>query len=117
MKTPAATSRLVQAEDAACHVLEAERAALADVELCKHQALQLVAESRVRAEQVHKHNEARIERLRQRAEMAARARQERINGEIAALASDMGTDASVLATLGGAITRITDELAGDSASR
>ncbi|MBI4291937.1 MAG: hypothetical protein HY661_10695 [Betaproteobacteria bacterium] len=116
MRSPAATTRPTRAEEAASRVLEAERAALAQVEQCKLQALQLVAEGRAHAELVRKRAEARIERLRERMTVAARLRQERIRSEMAALERDMGTDASVFAALDRAITRIIEELAGTSES-
>lgn len=112
MSTPAAAARLTQAEDAVFRVLEAERAALAQVEQCKRQALRLVAESRQRAERVHKHTEARIERLRERMTETARLRLERMCGEMAALALGEEANESALSILDRAIARITEEIAG-----
>ena len=120
IRAPAVTARLAQTEDAASLVLEAERAALAEVEHYKRKMLGLVAASCLRAELVHKRNEARIERLRERMTAAAQLRQVQISNEMEALAGalvgDMDTDASTLALLDGAIARVTEELAGISES-
>ena len=113
MNAPVSAARLAQTENAASNVLEAERAALAQVELCRQRALQLVAESKASAELVRMRTKDRIERLRQRMAAGARLNQERIHGETAALASDMGTAAPVLATLDRAIALIVDELVGN----
>ncbi|MFA7270531.1 MAG: hypothetical protein WC073_14425 [Sterolibacterium sp.] len=115
MSTPAVTGYFAQLEDAVACVLEAERAALAEIEHCKRQSLRLISDSRAHAELVHHRTEARIERLRQRMRETARLRQERIRGEMAALAGDMGTeDVSARATLERAIARIAEEIAGGS---
>jgi hypothetical protein len=116
MRSPAATTRPTQAEEAVLRVLEAERTALAQVEQCRLQALQMADECRARAERVRKRTEDRIEQLRERMTVAARLRQERIHSEMAALERDMSTDASVLAALEEAIARVTEELAGASES-
>lgn len=112
MSTPAATARLAHAEDAALRVLEAERAAFAQIEQCKRQSLRLVAESSARAEQVRRRAEARIERLRERMCAAARLRLERMSGEMDALALDTGTGESTVSLLDRAIARLTEEIAG-----
>ena len=112
MRTPAVTARLAQSEDAAALVLEAERAALAEVEQYRLQMLELVATSRLRAELVRKRAETRTERLRERMKSAAQLRQERIDCEMQAMACDPGTDAPELALLDSAIDRVAGELAG-----
>lgn len=112
MRTSAVAARLTQAEDAASLVLEAERAALAEVEQYRLQMLRLVATSCLRAELVRKRAETRIERLRERMQAAARLRQERIDSELQTLACDMATDSPDLALLDSAIHRVAEELAG-----
>ena len=112
MRTPAVAARLAQSEDAAAFVLEAERAALAEVEQYRLQMLRLVATSCLRAELVRKRAETRIERLRERMQAAAQLRQERISCELQALACETGTDSSDLALLDSAIHRVAEELAG-----
>jgi vacuolar-type H+-ATPase subunit H len=116
MNTPAVTARLAQFKDAASHVLEAERAALAEIEHCKRQALQLVADSRARAELVHTRAEARIESVRERMTAAAGIRQERICSETASLVGDKRTDVAILAPLDHAIVRVIEEIVGISES-
>lgn len=116
MRTPAVTARLAQTEDLASLVLEAERAALAEVEDYRRQMLRLVAVSWLRAELVRKRTEARIKRLREQMTAAAQVRQVRISSEMEALAGDMDTDISTLALLDSAIARVTEELAGISES-
>jgi vacuolar-type H+-ATPase subunit H len=105
-------ARLAQGDAAASRVLEAERAALAGVEQCKREALHLVSEARTRADWIHERTESRIERLLGHMEATARRRQERIRGEVAALAQDAGADSSVLANLDAAIALIVAELTG-----
>ncbi|MDD5176169.1 MAG: hypothetical protein PHQ05_07095 [Sterolibacterium sp.] len=102
--------------DAASLVLEAERVALAEVEHYKHQMQELVAESSLRAEQLHKRTEARIKRLHERMTAAAQLRQAQINSEMVALEGEMVTDGSTSAPLDSAIVRIAEELAGISES-
>lgn len=115
--TSAVSARLAQVEAAASDVLAAERAALAHIEHCKREALRLVADSGACTELIHKRTEARIERLRERMRAAAQLRQQRIRSEMAALASDIGTDASMLTVLDAALALIVDELAGNAATR
>lgn len=117
MSPPAVIARLAQSEDGASLVLEAERVALAGVELCRLQALRLLAASWLRAELVHKRTEARTERLRERMSAATRVRHKRISSEMAALAADTGADTAILALLDSAIARVTEELAGISEPR
>ena len=112
MRTPAVTARLAQSEDDASLVLEAERAALAEVEHYRLQMLRLVATGCLRAELVRKRAETRIQRLRERMQAAAQLRHERIDCEIQALACDPGTDSPDLALLDSAIHRVAEELAG-----
>jgi len=116
MCTPDFAARLVQNEDAASLLLEAERAALAGVGHCERQALLLVAASWLRAELLHKRVEDKIERLRARMAAAAQRSQLRMVEEMAALAGDVSADASMLALLDSAVDRITQELAGISES-
>lgn len=96
--------------DAVYAVLEAERAALAEVENYKLQTLQMVDASRLRAEQLHQHTETRIERLHERMIAAAHDRQARLSREMASLARD--TDGSLLAPLDHVIARVIEELVG-----
>lgn len=112
MRTPAVAARPAQSEDAASLVLEAERAALAEVEQYRLQMLRLVATGCLRAELVRKRAETRIERLRERMQAAAQLRQERIGGELQALADAAATDTFDLAPLDGAIHQVAGELAG-----
>lgn len=112
MRTPAVTTRLAQSEDAASLVLEAERAALAQVEQYRLQTLRLVATSCLRAELVRKRADTRIERLRERMQAAAELRQERIDSEMQAMACDTAPDSPELAPLDRAIHRVAEELAG-----
>jgi hypothetical protein len=112
MRTPAVTARLAQAEDAASLVLEAERAALAEVEHYRLQMLRLVATSCLRAELVRKRAETRVQRLRERMKATAQLRQERISCDMQALACDPGSDSPELALLDSAIHRVAEELAG-----
>ncbi|TRZ99526.1 MAG: hypothetical protein D4R84_01790 [Rhodocyclaceae bacterium] len=111
MCTLAVAARLAQTEDVASLVLEAERAALAEVENFKLQTLRLVATSWLRAELVHKRTEARTRRLRQRMTTVAQLRQQQISSEMEALAGDKDTDGSIPAALDSAIGRVTQELA------
>jgi hypothetical protein len=112
MRTSAITARLAQAEDAASLVLDAERAALAAVEHCRRQALQLAVISCLRAELVRRRTETRIQHMRERMKAAVRLRQESIDGEIEALEGDKGTDLSVPAPIDDAVYRVSEELAG-----
>ena len=117
MCMPAVAARLAQTKDVAGLVLEAERAALAEVEYCRLQALRLVAVDCLRAELVHKRTQARIVRFRDCMTAAAQLRQVRIGSEMLALAGDIGTDVPALALLDGAVARVTEELAGVPESR
>lgn len=116
MNKPAAAASLLQTEDAAVCLLKAERAAHAEIELCRRDALRLVVTSWLRAELLHKRTEARIERLRERMTHAAQARQIRISTEMAALASDSGSDGVDLAAIDASIALIIEELVGALAS-
>jgi hypothetical protein len=116
MRTPAIAARLAQTENAASLVLEAERAALTEVEHYRLQMLRLVATSCLRAELVRKRAETRIQRLRERMKATAQLRQERISCEMQAVAGVVGTDSSKLALLDGAIHRVAEELAGTAES-
>lgn len=116
MSTSAVTARLAQVEDVASLVLKAERSALAEVEQYRHQTQDSVAGSSLRAEQLHQRTEERIMRLRERMTIAAEDRLAQISSEMAALASDMGTDEFKLALLDNAIARVTEELVGISES-
>jgi hypothetical protein len=116
MCTPAVTAHLAQTEDVASLVLEAERAALSDMENFKRQTLLLIVTSWLRAALVHKRTEARIKRLRERMTADAQARHVRVCCETEALATDIGDDASLLAPLDSAIVRVTEELAAISES-
>ena len=112
MRTPAVTARLAQSEDDASLVLEAECAALAEVEQYRLQMLELVATSRLRAELVRKRAETRVQNLRERMNAAAQLRQERIDSEMRAMACDTAADSPELALLDSAIHRVAEELAG-----
>lgn len=112
MRTPAVTAHLAQSEDAASLVLEAERAALAEVEQYRMQMLRLVATSCLRAELVRKRADTRMERLRERMKAAAQLRQERIDSEMQAMACDAAPDSPEFAPLDSAIHRVAEELAG-----
>ena len=114
MRTSAVTARLAQSEELAALVLEAERAALSEIEQFKRQTLRLVVTSWLRAVLVHKRTQARIKRLRERMTAKAQLRQARISCEMQALAGDIGEEASVLAALESAIARVTEELVGTS---
>lgn len=116
MNTSTATARIAQAEDAASQVLDAERVALAEIEQCERQALQLVHDSRVRAEIVRQRADARIERVRARMTAAAGIRQQRICSETTSLVADQGTGATLLAPLDHAIIRVVEEIVGASES-
>lgn len=116
MNKPAAAASLLQTEDAAARLLEAERTAYAEIEFCRRAALRLVVTSWLRAELVHKRTEARIERLRERMKIAAQDRQTRICAEIAALTSDSGSDGVDLAAIDASIARIIEELVGSLVS-
>ncbi|CAG4883068.1 protein of unknown function [Georgfuchsia toluolica] len=116
MNNPAAAASLLQTEDAAARLLEAERTTYAEIELCRRDALRLVVTSWLRAALVHKRTEARIGRLREQMTLATQARQTRICAEIAALTSDTESDGVDLAALDAAIARVIEELAGALAS-
>ena len=116
MITPAVAARLAQEENVASLVLEAERAALAEVEHYRRGTLLLVAASWLRAELVHKRAQAKIKLLRERMAIAARVRQVQISRDMEALAGDTGTNVSILALVDSAIARVTEELAGISES-
>jgi hypothetical protein len=73
---------------------------------------ELVAASFSRAEQLQQRTEARIRRYRQQMTATAQLRQAQISNELAALAGDMGTDASTLPPLEDAVARVIAELAG-----
>lgn len=105
-------NRLVPGGDAAAIVLEAERVALAEVEQYQRQMQELVAASFSRAERLQQRTEARIRRCRQQMTAAAQRRQVQISNELAALAGDMGADASILPPLEDAVARVIAELAG-----
>ena len=114
MRTSAVTARLAQSEELASLVLEAERAALSEIEQFKRQTLRLVVTSWLRAVLVHKRTQTRIKRLRERMTAEAQVRQARISCEMQALAGDIGEEASVLPALESAIARVTEELVGTS---
>ncbi len=112
MRRSAVTARLAQSEDVAALVVEAERAALAEVEQYRLKISDLVAASRLRAELLHQRTGARIERLRERMAAAAQLRRAQMDGEMETLAGEHDTDVSTLARLDTAIARVAEELAG-----
>ena len=112
MNKPAVAASLLQTEDAAARLLEAERTTYAEIELCRRDALRLVMTGWLRAELVHKRTEVRIERLRERMTIAAQDRQAWICGEMAALASDSRNDGVDLAALDASIARVIEQLVG-----
>ena len=116
MRKPAVTALLSQTEDIASLVLEAERAALGDVEHCRRQALRLLTLGLLRAQLVRKRSEVRVRLIRERMKLAARNRQLQISSDMEALAGDMGSNVPVLAPVDKAIARVAEELAGISAS-
>jgi len=112
MRTSALTAPLSQTGDAASLVLEAERAALTEVEHYRLQMLRRVATSGLRAELVRKRAESRVQRLSEQMKATAQLREEWINAEIQALAVVTQIDSSKLALLDSAIRRLAEELAG-----
>ena len=116
MRTSAVGAYLAETGDPASIVLEAERAALADVESFERQTLRLVTVSCLRAVLVQKRTEARIKRLRERMTTDAQLRRDRIRSEMEALEGDISVDISLVPSLDSAIARVTAELAGISES-
>ena len=116
MRTSAVGAYLAETEDPVSIVLEAERAALADVESFRRHTLRLVTVSCLRAVLVQKRTEARIKRLRERMTTDAQLRRDRICSEMEALAADTGVDISLVPSLDKAIAGVTAELAGISES-
>ncbi len=112
MNKSAVAASLLQTENAAARLLEAEHAACAKIELCRRDALRQVVTGWLRAELVHKRTEVRIERLRERMTIAAQDRQAWICGEMAALASDSRNDGVDLAALDASIARVIEQLVG-----
>jgi len=102
---------IIDAERAASRVLEAERAARAQVEQCEQQCARLIAETQTRGTALHARTEARIERLRERMKAAAHTRLDRIHTEEAVLAAD--TAISIPAHLDAALEQLVAEMTGD----
>ena len=116
MRASAVGAYPAETGDPASIVLEAERAALADVESFKRQTLLLVTVSCLRAVLVQKRTEARIKHLRERMTTDAQLRRDRIRAEMEALESYVGLDISLVPSLDNAIAKVTAELAGVSES-
>jgi len=112
MRTPAPTARLAQTDEVASLVLQAERAALSEIEHFKLQTRRLVVVNCLRAVLVHKRTEVRIRRLRERMSANAQLRRAQICGDMEALAVDAVQDISSLAPLHSAIDKVSAELAG-----
>jgi len=112
MSTPAAPAHLAQTGDVVSLVLEAERAALSEIEHFKLQTRRLVVANCLRAVLVHKRTEVRIMRLRERMTAAAQLRHAQICSDMEALAVDAVQDISTFAALHRAIDRVSAELAG-----
>ncbi len=112
MCTPANAAHLAQTGGVVALVLEAERAALSEIEHFELQTMRLVVTSCLRAVLAHKRAEVRIARLRERMTAAAQLRRERVSSEMQALESNAGVPAPLMAPLGAAIAKVTAELAG-----
>lgn len=109
-------AHFAELEDPVSIVLEAQDAAVADVENFQRQALRLVTVSCLHAVLVQKRTEVRIKRLRERMTADAQLRRVRVYSDMEALEGDIGVDISRAGQLDNAIARVTAELAGISES-
>lgn len=112
MNTPRSASPVVEAEEAASRVLEAERAARAQVAQCEVEAARRVSEANALAQALSERTEARIARLGGRMTARAQERLHQIRTEQEVLASETGADTATLARLDAAIDNLVVEITG-----
>ena len=112
MNPPRSTSPIVEAEAAASRVLEAERAARAQVAQCEDEAAHRVDEANARAQALRERTEARIGRLSVRMTLQAQERLHQIRTEKERLSGETGADATMLARLDSAVEKLVSEIAG-----
>ena len=112
MNTPRRASPIEQAELAATRVLEAERAARAQVSYSEGEAARRVAQAGASAQALRERTEARIERLTERMTAQAQQRLDRIRTERERVAGETDADAATLSRLEYAIAKLVDEIAG-----
>ena len=112
MSTTSDSERFSQTDEIVSVVLQAERAALADVERFKRQVMLFALVGALRVALAKKRGDARVTQLRAR--MAAHAQLRRLQraDELAALAGEPAENPSSLATLDRAIAKVIEELAG-----
>ena len=112
MNTPRNASPVLEEEAAASRVLEAERAARAQVAQCEVEAARRVSEANARAQAVRERTEARMARLSTRMTVQAQERLHQIRTEQELLAGETGAGATMLARLDSAIDKLVSEIAG-----
>ena len=103
---------MLEAEQAASRVLEAERAARAQVAQCEFEAARRVSEANARAQTLRERTEARMARFSTRMSAQDEERLQQIRTEQERLAAETGVDATTLARLGSAIETLVSEIAG-----
>ena len=116
MNTPSSASPVLDAEAAASRVLEAERAARAQVAQCEIEAARRVSEANARAQALRERTEARMAHLTMRMTVQAQERLHHIRAEQERLAGETGADARTLARLESAIENLVSEIAGGDAT-
>ena len=112
MNMPRSASPIVEAEATASRVLEAERAARAQVAQCEAEAARRVSDANARAQALRERTEARITRLSARMTAQAEERLRQIRVEHERIADETGADAATLARLQSAIGNLVSEIAG-----
>lgn len=117
MNTPRSASPVVEAEAAASRVLEAERAARAQVAQCGLQAVRRVDEANARAQALRERTEARIARMSARVTAQAEERLRQIRAEQERITGETGADAATLTRLDAAIDNLVAEIAGADAPK
>jgi vacuolar-type H+-ATPase subunit H len=115
MNTPRGASPMLEAQQAASRVLEAERAARAQVAQCEFEAARRVSEANARAQALRERTEARMACLVTRMTVQAEERLHQIRSEQERLAGETGADARTLARLESAIEYLVSEIAGADA--
>ena len=112
MNTLRGASPVLEAEQAAFRVLEAERAARAQVAQCEVEATRRVSDANARAQALRERTEARMARLSTRMTVQTQERLHQIRTEQERLAGQTGVDATMLARLDSAIEKLVSEIAG-----